>query len=130
MAGILQVWLRELPEPVIRENLFDQVLHSQQHQDEMQRLHSLQAALKEVDSAVLRFLCKLNSATDINDATACNKAVKLKRILMFAMTLTIHGLCLCAERCLQAADLAAIAGAPASLLHQSAEHTACCRVRC
>ncbi len=48
MAGLLQAWLKELPEPLIRPQLFAQVIDSQKHQGEGERLLSLQAVLKQV----------------------------------------------------------------------------------
>ena len=45
----MQAWLKELPEPLIRSQLFAQVIDSQKHQGEGERLLSLQAVLKQVN---------------------------------------------------------------------------------
>ena len=45
---MLQAWLQELPEPLVRFDLYFKVLHSQQYQDEAQRMNSLHDVLKKV----------------------------------------------------------------------------------
>jgi len=59
VAGLLQVWLKELPEPLIRSQLFAQVVDSQKHQGEGERLLSLQAVLKQVKLQALAGLLAL-----------------------------------------------------------------------
>ena len=55
----MQVWLKELPEPLIRSQLFEQVIDSQKHQSEGERLLSLQAVLKQVKLQALAGLLPL-----------------------------------------------------------------------
>ncbi|DBA92584.1 TPA: Fes/CIP4 y domain [Trebouxia sp. C0004] len=59
VAGLLQAWLKELPEPLVRPQLFAQVIDSQKHQDEGERLLTLQAVLKQNDPYRLRILLPL-----------------------------------------------------------------------
>ena len=51
VAGLLQAWLQELPEPIVRSSLYFKVLQSQQYPEGAQRLESLQAVLKQVQSS-------------------------------------------------------------------------------
>ncbi|KAL0035412.1 hypothetical protein WJX77_005676 [Trebouxia sp. C0004] len=59
VAGLLQAWLKELPEPFVRPQLFAQVIDSQKHQDEGERLLTLHAVLKQNDPYRLRILLPL-----------------------------------------------------------------------
>ena len=45
---MLQAWLRELPEPLVRFDLYYEVLQSQQFQDEAERMTGLHNVLKKV----------------------------------------------------------------------------------
>lgn len=54
VAGLLQAWLRELPEPLVQSDLYDEVLHSQQCQDKAQRMSNLHNVLKKVQCSLLQ----------------------------------------------------------------------------
>ena len=48
VAGLLQAWLKELPEPLVRMDLFVKVVETQSIRDEAQRLRSFRDVLKQV----------------------------------------------------------------------------------
>ena len=48
VAGLLKVWLEELCEPLVRTDLYEQVLRTQYHHLQLRRLTALQAVLTQV----------------------------------------------------------------------------------
>ncbi|KAL3137310.1 hypothetical protein ABBQ32_006850 [Trebouxia sp. C0010 RCD-2024] len=59
VAGLLQAWLRELPEPLVCSDLYYEILQSQQSQDKAQCMHNLRNVLKKNDTYRLRVLLPL-----------------------------------------------------------------------
>ena len=48
VAGLLKSWLQDLHEPLIRADLYKEILQTQQHEQTSDRLSALQAVLREV----------------------------------------------------------------------------------
>ena len=57
VAALLKVWLEELCEPLVRTDLYEQVLRTQYHHLELQRLTALRAVLTQVCQLFVQSNC-------------------------------------------------------------------------
>ena len=92
MAGLLHVWLKELPEPLIRTQLFAEVVNTQKHENEIVRLHSVQAVLKQVlfmpmscRLIIAMLLCCLDCLNELLSRLLLSRLLSAKQLLLATM---------------------------------------------
>ncbi|XP_072567981.1 rho GTPase-activating protein 44-like isoform X6 [Paramormyrops kingsleyae] len=84
IAGALKSYLRELPEPLMTFDLYEEWIQASNIQDQDKRLQALLTACEKLPTAnsnnfryLIKFLAKLNEYQDVNKMTAGNMAIVL-----------------------------------------------------
>ncbi|KAL4648601.1 rho GTPase-activating protein 44-like [Arapaima gigas] len=84
IAGALKSYLRELPEPLMTFDLYEEWIQASNIQDQDKRLQALLIACEKLPKAngnnfryLIKFLAKLNEYQDVNKMTAGNIAIVL-----------------------------------------------------
>ncbi|XP_036383409.1 rho GTPase-activating protein 44-like isoform X2 [Megalops cyprinoides] len=93
IAGALKSYLRELPEPLMTFELYDEWIQASNIQDQDKRLQALLTACEKLPKAnsnnfryLIKFLAKLNEYQDANKMTAGNIAIVLGPNLLWTRT--------------------------------------------
>uniref|UniRef100_A0A8C9TMR7 Rho GTPase-activating protein 44 n=1 Tax=Scleropages formosus TaxID=113540 RepID=A0A8C9TMR7_SCLFO len=93
IAGALKSYLRELPEPLMTYELYEEWIHASNIQDQDQRLQALLAACEKLppDNSnnfryLIKFLAKLTEYQDVNKMTPGNIAIVLGPNLLWPQT--------------------------------------------
>uniref|UniRef100_A0A8C9S8E4 Rho GTPase-activating protein 44 n=1 Tax=Scleropages formosus TaxID=113540 RepID=A0A8C9S8E4_SCLFO len=93
IAGALKSYLRELPEPLMTFDLYDEWIQASNVQDQDKRLQALLIACEKLPKAnrnnfryLIKFLAKLNEYQDVNKMTAGNMAIVLGPNLLWSNT--------------------------------------------
>ncbi|KAJ8246262.1 hypothetical protein GJAV_G00265600 [Gymnothorax javanicus] len=93
IAGALKSYLRELPEPLMTFELYDEWIQASNIQDQDKRLQALLTACEKLPEAnsnnfryLIKFLAKLNEHQDANKMTPGNIAIVLGPNLLWANT--------------------------------------------
>ncbi|XP_028824657.1 rho GTPase-activating protein 44-like isoform X7 [Denticeps clupeoides] len=91
IAGALKSYLRELPEPLMTFELYDDWIHASNVQDPDARLQALLSASEKLPEAnsnnlkyLIKFLAKLTEYQEVNKMTAGNIAIVLGPNLLWA----------------------------------------------
>uniref|UniRef100_A0A7N8WSA5 Rho GTPase-activating protein 44 n=1 Tax=Mastacembelus armatus TaxID=205130 RepID=A0A7N8WSA5_9TELE len=93
IAGALKSYLRELPEPLMTTELYDEWIQASNIQDMDKRLQALMAACEKLPTDnlnnfryLVKFLAKLSEYQDVNKMTAGNMAIVLGPNLLWTHT--------------------------------------------
>nr|XP_046271523.1 rho GTPase-activating protein 44 isoform X6 [Scatophagus argus] len=93
IAGALKSYLRELPEPLMTTELYDEWIQASNIQDMDKRLQALMAACEKLPTDnlnnfryLIKFLAKLSEYQDVNKMTAGNMAIVLGPNLLWTHT--------------------------------------------
>ncbi|KAG5854109.1 hypothetical protein ANANG_G00034040 [Anguilla anguilla] len=93
IAGALKSYLRELPEPLMTFELYEEWIQASNIQDQDKRLQALLSACEKLPEAngnnfryLIKFLAKLNEHQDANKMTPGNIAIVLGPNLLWANT--------------------------------------------